>query len=163
VTAGGQAPTHGGPVSARAVSRLAWSGAITAIVLVATSMALFVQGAGRLEDFSGPDALAAVAYSVVGALVVSRRPGNRIGWLFCAVGPFSALYAFAEQYARYSLVTRPGSLPGGGWAAWLAAWTWVPSAFVGLVFLPCCSPMGGCHRPAGAQPPGSRWQRWGSC
>ena len=76
VTAGGQAPTHGGPVSARGVSRLAWSGAITAIVLVATSVALFVQGAGRLEDFGGPDALAAVAYSVVGALVVSRRPDN---------------------------------------------------------------------------------------
>ena len=54
VTAGGQAPTHGGPVSARGVSRLAWSGAITAIVLVATSVALFVQGAGRLEDFGGP-------------------------------------------------------------------------------------------------------------
>ena len=81
MTAGGQAPTHGGPVSARGVSRLAWSGAITAIMLVATSVALFVQGAGRLEDFGGPDALAAVAYSVVGALVVSRRPGNRIGWL----------------------------------------------------------------------------------
>jgi integrase len=44
LTAGGQAPTHGGPVSARGVSRLAWSGAITAIVLVATSVALFVQG-----------------------------------------------------------------------------------------------------------------------
>ena len=150
MTAEGQAPTHGGPVSARGVSRFAWSGAITAVVLVATSVALFVQGAGRLEDFGGPDALAAVAYSVVGALVVSRRPGNRIGWLFCVVGPFSALYAFAEQYARYSLVTRPGSLPGGGWAAWLAAWTWVPSAFVGLVLLPLLFPDG--------RLPSARWR-----
>jgi hypothetical protein len=49
----------------------------------------------------------------VGAFVLWRRPGNRIGWVFLAIGIAVSLRVGAAQYAEYSLLVRPGSLPGG--------------------------------------------------
>ncbi|MGH9195120.1 MAG: histidine kinase, partial [Acidimicrobiia bacterium] len=45
----------------------------------------------------------------------------------------------AYDYAMYSLLANPGSLPGGIYAAWLPSWIWIPatsliSTFVFLVF-----------------------------
>ncbi len=68
----------------------------------------------------------AAAFSVIGALVASRRPANPIGWMFCAAGVGSALQLFGLEYAAYGLVARPGSLPGAELAAWVANWAWVP-------------------------------------
>ncbi len=63
-----------------------------------------------------------VTSSTVGALVVSRRPENPIGWILCLIGFLSAFGAFSGSYAIYTLVTRPGSLPAGEVAAWFSAW-----------------------------------------
>lgn len=67
----------------------------------------------------------ALCYTALGAFVVSRRPRSRIGWLFCA-GVLLAMGFFAEQYAVYSLLVEPGSLPGGATMAWLATWITIP-------------------------------------
>src|SRR5919107_2517697 len=65
--------------------------------------------------------LLCVSFAAVGALVVSRQPRNTIGWIFCAIGLFLTSSGASEQYAIYALVSSPGSLPGGGTAAWLEA------------------------------------------
>jgi hypothetical protein len=62
-----------------------------------------------------------VSFAAVGALVASRQPKNTVGWIFCAMGFFSTYSAAGGQYAIYALVSSPGSLPGGGTAAWLEA------------------------------------------
>jgi hypothetical protein len=78
----------------------------------------------------------------VGALVVSRQPRNRIGWLCCAAGLLGVLAAFSAEYASYALGPRGGSLPGGLAMAWLNAW--VGTFWVGLVllFVPLLFPTG---------------------
>ncbi len=56
---------------------------------------------------------------VMGALIVSRRPENPIGWLFCS----TVLYLFGEfayAYALAALDAAPGGLPGGVAAAIVA-------------------------------------------
>src|SRR5215218_401312 len=68
---------------------------------------------------------AILAWTVVGAVIVSRRPSNRIGWLLCAAGLLILLGAFALHYALATLLGGWPSLPGGGAAAWLAPWTTV--------------------------------------
>src|SRR5258708_36959543 len=86
---------------------------------------------------------------IVGALILVRRPGNRIGWLFCAVGLLWPLESFAEQYAHLGLLTAPGSLPGAAAMAWLQNWLlWLfwPGTVVYLLLL----------FPTGA-PPSRRW------
>jgi hypothetical protein len=64
------------------------------------------------------------AYPTVGAVIVARRPGNRIGWLCCTVGLLLGPAFFAQDYAWYALVHKPGSLPGGLAMGWLGLWPW---------------------------------------
>src|SRR5258706_8586224 len=72
-----------------------------------------------------------LAFAVVGGLVVVRRPENRIGWLLCAVGLAMVALAASTQYAGRALITAPGSLPGGGLAAYLTMWS--PLVVIGLL------------------------------
>src|ERR671922_258904 len=83
----------------------------------------------------------ALAFSSVGALVASRRPGNSIGWVFSAVGITWAVLVFAPAYAAYvssavSLIVRFRRARGEQrqqlkWFAYAAAHTGVafPTAF----------------------------------
>jgi signal transduction histidine kinase len=79
-----------------------------------------------------------LAVPVVGFVLASRRPANRIGWLFLTAGLVLALEAFGTQYGLRALVAAPGSLPAGRAFAWFANWLWVFSlvllAFVFLLF-----------------------------
>jgi hypothetical protein len=68
-------------------------------------------GGGRLG------LLLVVIFATIGALIVARQPANLIGWSFVAAGLGLALHAFGGQYAIYTLLTDPGSLPGGAWLA----------------------------------------------
>jgi hypothetical protein len=72
------------------------------------------------------------AFMVVGALIVARRPGNAIGWLFSGVGLLAMAAFLAGEYARYAYVTRPGALPGAIVAAWY--WAWAAFPLFGLTF-----------------------------
>ncbi|MDQ5826923.1 MAG: hypothetical protein M3441_22350 [Chloroflexota bacterium] len=85
------------------------------------------------------DALVAVSFSTVGAIVAPRfPPKNPIGWLFCSIGLVAGMLLFSGEYAAYALLARPGSLPGGDVLAWVASWLWVPHVglyvFLGLLF-----------------------------
>jgi signal transduction histidine kinase len=91
----------------------------------------------RSWDFSG--VLGQVAYlavPVVGFVLASQRPGNRIGWLFLAAGLALGLNSFSAEYGLRALAVAPGSLPAGRAAVWLANWIWmVPFAMFALVLL----------------------------
>jgi hypothetical protein len=85
------------------------------------------------------DAVIAVGFSALGAVVAPRfPPNNPVGWLFCTLGLVAAVLLFGGEYAYYSLLARPGSLPGGEEFAWVVCWLWVPHsglfAFLGLLF-----------------------------
>jgi hypothetical protein len=96
------------------------------------------------------DAVVAVGFSTLGAIVAPRFPiKNPIGWLFCAIGLVGAMLLFSGEYAAYSLLAGPGSLPGGEGMAWIASWLWV--VHIGLfVFLGLLFPDG--------RPPTPRWR-----
>jgi signal transduction histidine kinase len=55
---------------------------------------------------------AAMGTVVVGFVIVSRRPGNRIGWLALTAGTLLGVGGFSNAYALRALVAAPGSLPG---------------------------------------------------
>jgi hypothetical protein len=66
--------------------------------------------------------LALLAYPAMGLIILSRRPGHRIGWLFVLANLGWAVNNAAGAYARYGLEVHPGALPGARWAVCL--WTW---------------------------------------
>jgi hypothetical protein len=52
--------------------------------------------------------LAFTAFMVVGSLIVAHRPGNAVGWVFCAVALLAITGALGEEWARFA-ATRPRS------------------------------------------------------
>jgi hypothetical protein len=133
---------------------LAWYMCFLSLGLSAFGLILLVlsrehHGAPVFEQWA-EDAVVAIGFSTVGALVAPRFPaGNPVGWLFCAIGLVGAVLLFSGEYAAYSLFAHPGSLPAGELFAWVASWLWVAYAglfaFLGLLF------------PDG-RPPSPRWR-----
>ena len=73
------------------------------------------------------------AFLVVGCLILARRPGNLIGWIFTAIGLLTAAADLAEPYATYAYA-HPGSLPVPTVAAWVNTWIWSPTILLMVVF-----------------------------
>ena len=85
--------------------------------------------------------LFALAFAIVGALIVARRPGNRIGWVACGIGVLTALYQFGLGYTIFGTSVNP-ALPGLGFLVWLEVWEWVLPVMLMLFFLPLLFPDG---------------------
>ncbi len=115
-------------MQARTAGRIAWSllGLVVILVLAGLWLDVLIRrnplppGVPSIwiEIVGVP--LFIVPYAVVGALIVSRRPLNRIGAVFLLVGLGTAVVFLAGEYATYALLTP--SWPGGAWAAWLSGW-----------------------------------------
>jgi hypothetical protein len=116
---------------------VAWSllGAYTAGIGATVVLAV---ANGRFErDWQGliAQTLAFAAYSVIGALIVARRPDNAMGWVFSAIGLLAAAMLVTGEYAQYAYVTRPHLLPGAIVAAWFPP-TAIYALYVSTVTLP---------------------------
>jgi hypothetical protein len=80
--------------------------------------------------------VANMAIPVMGFVLASRRPGNRIGRLALAAGLTLGLGSFADQYGQRALVGAPGSLAAGPAALWVSEWIWpISLAMVAFLFL----------------------------
>ena len=85
--------------------------------------------------------LYAVAFVLVGALIVRRRPGNRIGWVACGIGLLTAVYDFGLGYLTFGTYVNR-SLPALGFVRWLEQWEWALPVVLMLFFLPLLFPDG---------------------
>jgi class 3 adenylate cyclase/cytochrome b subunit of formate dehydrogenase len=83
-----------------------------------------------------------LAFSTVGVLIVTRQPGNPVGWLLsaCAVG--YALAGLTQTYAGYGLAARPNVFPGATLADWAASWMFLTGAGPAATFLLLLFPTG---------------------
>jgi signal transduction histidine kinase len=77
---------------------------------------------------------ASLTLATVGMLIVSHRPTNSVGWLFCASGLALSITVLIEQYTRYTLVTAPGSLPIPSLIVWFNFWAFIP-IMGGVIFI----------------------------
>ena len=103
-----------------------------------TYLGRHVATAGRMWSF--PDVfeeLTFVAVPVVGFVLASRRPANKIGWIILAAGLLLGLGFFSKGYGWYGLIAaRPRPMPGARAAEWLVNWIWiVPAGALALVLL----------------------------
>lgn len=86
--------------------------------------------------------LVLLAFATVGALVTLRHPENLIGWLLGWGTLLTSLGDLALEYAVYTLLTVPRSLPGGEWMLWFGAWIRSLGFFTLIVFVPLLFPDG---------------------
>jgi hypothetical protein len=80
-----------------------------------------------------------IAVPAVGFILVSKRPGNRVGRIFLGAGLVLGLGFFCDRYGRGGLVAAP--LPGARAAAWFVNWVSVIPA-AGLAFMLLLFPTG---------------------
>ncbi|MCK6624855.1 MAG: histidine kinase [Anaerolineae bacterium] len=82
-----------------------------------------------------------LSFSLVGVLIIARRPDHIIGWLLLLIGLPLVLEQFGLQYATYTFLTQPGSLPGGDFVIWLTFGVWGLS-YGGVALLTLLFPTG---------------------
>src|SRR5215213_2634156 len=142
-------------MSRRAAAWVAWSMCALSLALTASSLMLLVLNMSHpdvpIHPYWTVDTLLAIGFAPVGAVIVPRISSkNPIGWLFCVIGLLWAVMHFSAQYAIYTLLAVPSSLPASQAAAWMMCWVWVPACGL-IVFLLLLFPDG--------RLPNRRW-RW---
>ena len=114
------------------------------MVLVALTSLVFEVPLSRVDVPSYVDRLSlyrlvsAIGLALLGALLATRRPRNRLGWLFIVLAALHAGSLFLEGYGLAD-VWGEWSLPGGAWALWVGEWVSFPSYWLlpSLVLLLC--------------------------
>ena len=110
----------------RTAAPLAWSLCVLAVMLTALSLLLFILNLSHprtyVYDYWLDNTLGTLSYAPIGALIAARRPANPVGWLLCLWGVALSVGHFGAQYAIYTLLARPDSLPAGEVLAWIASW-----------------------------------------
>jgi len=132
-------------MSARTVRVIAWGSVALAIAFGVLAIGLTVGNGGALPVTTtiesgaiGTSVLMAIvlSFSIVGAIIATRRPDNWLGWLFCADGLLISFQNFAGVYASFhGTAASPGSLPGAPWSALLDDSLWIPFLFMTTAFL----------------------------
>jgi len=91
--------------------------------------------------------IAALVTATVGAVLVTRLPRHRIGWLLVLGGLVLAAGGGTTGLADYGLVVHPGGIPGAVWLAWVSQTTWAPEIAVLFILLPLFYPSGRLPSP----------------
>jgi hypothetical protein len=108
----------------------------------------FVYGALNYDSLSAVltsvalQALWAISFPLVGAVIATHRPRNPLGWIFLIIGLSEGLIIFGAEYASYVFRTAPGAGPGGELAVWVAQVAWPPALGLALCFVPLLFPDG---------------------
>jgi signal transduction histidine kinase len=136
---------EGGRVRPSIARRVAWFVGIASIALMVGALVLmFIDRHAALPaDSSGQwtfsnilNAIVNMAVPSLGIVLASRRPENRIGWLFLAAGFTLGISGFGLSYGLHALVADPGSLPAGRALAWESNWIGlIPLGVLAFLFL----------------------------
>ena len=86
--------------------------------------------------------VAFLAFPLVGAMIVTRRHRNAIGWLFLLVGLNLGVSDLAPTYADYAVYASPGALPAADWVGWIGGWS-DPLFFMSIALVLLLFPDGG--------------------
>jgi hypothetical protein len=115
-----------GGVSRHTSVWLAWALCVLSLALTALSLLLLILNLSypntHLYEPWLDNTLTAISYAPVGALIASRHPANPVGWLLCLYGFVISLSYFSAEYAIYTLLAQPDSLPAGEAMAWVFSW-----------------------------------------
>ena len=128
-------------------------GAVTlafAIAILVVDAVFLIQGDPGAFLFSLTFVILIANLAIVGGLLASRRPDNRIGWLLLTAGLFEGIGIAGTIYARLDALVGGGRLPLVVPAAWLGQVLVTPAIGILVIFLPIIFPSG--HLP------GPRWR-----
>jgi hypothetical protein len=136
-------------MNARLMSVLAWTLWALTVATVVLGVVL-IAWAHSLAPDQVMTAIAFDAFPLVGALIVSRRPSNAVGWICLAIGLGTATTFLDAGYREYCIKVYGMLTPLSLWLDWVGNCLWpINVALAGMLLL--LFPTGG--------PPTTRW-RW---
>jgi signal transduction histidine kinase len=140
------------PVSARVRVWLGWTLAVATVVLcgagthfgdvAATAHGHLPAQVRAAQHYFGLTPIFAIAFAIVGALIVWRRPRNRIGWVCCGIGVLWGVEEFVLGFYSYAVYAPHPPIPGTHLVAWLSGWIWILPVNLTFFFLPFLFPDG---------------------
>ncbi|HEX2213917.1 MAG TPA: adenylate/guanylate cyclase domain-containing protein, partial [Mycobacterium sp.] len=92
--------------------RVGWGIFALTMVVVASAIALAIVNRDSIrtpDDANALEIVLPIGFGMLGALVVSRQPGNALGWVSLAIAVGMAIPALTGQYTRYAQVTEPAA------------------------------------------------------
>jgi hypothetical protein len=93
--------------------------------------------------------LVSASFAALGALVVSRRSRNPIGWLLVLIGFSFVTIAVSNQVYLRDFLVDGSTSPTGLVLLWTGTWAYLPAFVSAIVFVPLLFPTG--------RPPSARW------
>ncbi len=145
----GSRPTTSKPTAPRLVARRAAGWALTIVDGLVVAVAVLVvlwhdlSSPGQLDLVSMLDTVTWLAVPIVfvgmGALLITRVPGNATGWLLMA---FTTVLATSMVLEIYIVVAADPTTPGAAAAAWLDNLLYAPAVVLILVGVPLTFPTG---------------------
>jgi hypothetical protein len=114
-----------GGMSRRTAARLAWSlwALCVGFVVLAVLLDFYTPPTRHDPNFAVLVGIPLLVYSTIGAVVVSRRPRNAVGWILCGMGLVFEGVAFSRAYAANVLSAHPPRL----WLYVIWREPWAPS------------------------------------
>jgi len=148
------ATTHSLPARARVW--LGWTLAVATVILCGAGSNFGKRASPYLPAQVGNShyfaltPIFAIAFAVVGALIVWRRPRNRIGWVCCGIGILWGAEQLALGLYSYSAYFPHPVISATRVLEWFVSWVWIPPVVLTFFFLPFLFPDG--------QPVSPRWR-----
>lgn len=126
-------PTERSPAALQLPNGLAYAvAAVAFVVAVIQPFAVIDKGLSLDEAVDGFFLQNAVPFALLGALILWRRPGHVIGWLFILVGGLDSFTHLGDEYELFELSERPG-FPAVAEVEAVVGWLWVPTvAAIGM-------------------------------
>lgn len=130
----------GGPPRRRGPTRtLAWLLAVVVVLLVGSGFTAMPAG-DLVEVLDSLAALVAgLTLAITGAVLISRLPSHRIGWLLLIGG---LLFTYANTGAVLATALQTRGFAFASWVFWLAGLCWVPAIVCVAVLIPLLFPTG---------------------
>ncbi len=130
-------------MSKRTAFWLAWGAWSVCILLILLALIISFLGGGHILKLLNNLFISIVfaCFGTVGAMIVSQRPKNTIGWIFCIVGLGTGVTDFSGAYSSYGAINGH-ALPGSVLFNWLGNTVWPLNWGLFLVFLPLLFPNG---------------------
>jgi hypothetical protein len=137
-------------IGARVWAAVAWAVAFLVIALVISATWLRATADADVLFALLEAGLALPVAAAVGALIVSRRPHNVIGWLLLVIALGWGAQQFGVAYTHHAMADGAPVDAAILWTAWLGDRGWVISFPAALILLPLLYPNG--------RPPSPRWR-----
>ena len=113
------------------VAGLSWAAAAVTTILALSGAVLAILA----RDVSLLLLLAPLTYAFMGCVLLTRRPGHRMGPLLCLIGLADVIATVPYTYVRYALMHPPGSPPFSTAALWVNTWAYAPATSLGGMVL----------------------------